>query len=59
MQKLALAETYKRYELFMTPELKSVAKIEAELIKEARHYFEENGFTEVLTPHITKATGSC
>jgi len=59
MQKLALTETYKRYELFMTPELKSVAKIEAELIKEARHYFEENGFTEVLTPHITKATGSC
>ena len=59
MEKLTLVETDKRYELFITPELKAVAKIEAELIKGARHYFEENGFTEVLTPHITKATGSC
>jgi asparaginyl-tRNA synthetase len=59
MQKLALIETDKRYELFMTSELKAVAKIEAELMKGARHYFEENEFTEVLTPHITKATGSC
>jgi len=59
MKNLRLAETDKRYELFMTPELKAVAKIEAELIKTARHYFEENEFTEVLTPHITRATGSC
>jgi asparaginyl-tRNA synthetase len=59
MKKMALINTEKRYELFITPELKAVAKIEAELIKGARHYFEENGFTEVLTPHITRATGSC
>ena len=43
----------------MEPELKAVAKIESELIKQARYYFEENGFMEVITPHITKATGSC
>ena len=59
MQKVALAETDKRYEIFMTQELKALAKIEAELIKGARHYFENNGFTEDLTPHITRATGSC
>jgi len=57
MQKLKI--TNNRYELFMEPELKAVAKIESELIKQARYYFEENGFMEVITPHITKATGSC
>ena len=57
MQKLK--NTNNRYELFMEPELKAVASIESELIKQARRYFEKNGFMEVITPHITKATGSC
>jgi len=37
----------------------AVVKIEAELLKGARAYFEANGFTEVVVPHITRATGSC
>jgi len=59
MRELGLANTKKRYELFSTLELQSVAMIEAELLKQARNYFELNGFTEVITPHITRATGSC
>jgi len=37
----------------------SVIRIEAELLKGARAYFDANGFTEVVVPHITRATGSC
>ncbi len=29
------------------------------MLSGARKYFEENGFNEVLVPHITKATGAC
>ena len=39
--------------------LASVVAIEAELIKGARNYFERSGFTEVVVPHLTKATGAC
>jgi len=37
----------------------NVAKIEAQLLKAARQYFDKNGFTEVVVPHITRATGAC
>ncbi|MBU0530722.1 MAG: hypothetical protein KKC05_03535, partial [Nanoarchaeota archaeon] len=37
----------------------AVIKIEAELLRGARAYFDANGFTEVVVPHITRATGSC
>ncbi|MCD6367866.1 MAG: hypothetical protein J7L45_02150 [Candidatus Aenigmarchaeota archaeon] len=33
--------------------------VNAALLRGARKYFEENGYTEILPPHITKATGSC
>jgi asparaginyl-tRNA synthetase len=39
--------------------LACVAKIEASLLEGARKYFKENDFTEMVTPHVTKATGSC
>lgn len=39
--------------------LAAVVSVEAELIRGARKYFEENGFTEVVVPHLTKATGAC
>lgn len=41
------------------PALAPVVSIEAELVRGARRYFEEQGFTEVIVPHITKATGAC
>ncbi|MCD6562424.1 MAG: hypothetical protein J7K23_00730 [Thermoproteales archaeon] len=34
-------------------------KIEATVLKGLRHYFERNGYIEVVAPHITKATGAC
>jgi len=37
----------------------AIIKIEAELLKGARAYLDTNGFTEVVVPHITRATGSC
>lgn len=36
-----------------------MARIESSLLSGARKYFEDNGFNEVLVPHITKATGAC
>lgn len=41
------------------PAMASVVAIEAELIKGARKYLEEKNFTEVVVPHITRATGAC
>ncbi len=54
-----LVQTKKRESLLNSEEVRAIAKVEAELIKGARKYFEEHGFTEVVVPHITKATGSC
>ena len=54
-----LKQTKTRHELLSTVELQSIAKIEASLLKGARGYFEDNGFVEVVVPHITKATGAC
>jgi len=42
-----------------TPELHAVAKVESSLVKGARKYFDSQGFTEVIVPHLTKATGAC
>jgi asparaginyl-tRNA synthetase len=39
--------------------LGALAKIEAELMKGAREYFEREDFIEIFVPHITRATGSC
>jgi asparaginyl-tRNA synthetase len=34
-------------------------KLRSQLLKAARDWFAENGFTEIQVPHITGATGSC
>lgn len=40
-------------------DLERVVKVESAVLKGFRHFFEENGFTEIVVPHITKATGAC
>jgi asparaginyl-tRNA synthetase len=54
-----IIKTQKRYSLFSTPELQAIARIEASLLRGARKYFDAHDFTEVVVPHITKATGAC
>jgi asparaginyl-tRNA synthetase len=54
-----LKQTERRYELFTTKEMQAVAKIEASLLKGAREYFDDNGFVEIVVPHLTRATGAC
>lgn len=54
-----LKTTQNRTELLSTAALHYVVKIESSLLKGARKYFEENGFVEVVVPHLTKATGAC
>jgi len=54
-----LATTTNRFELFATPEMQAVARIEASLMRGAREYFDANDFTEIIVPHLTKATGAC
>ncbi len=54
-----LKQTEKRYELFASREMQAVAKIEASLLRGARKYFDDNDFTEIIVPHITRATGAC
>ena len=54
-----LKEVRNRYELFKTPELQNLARIESSLLKGARKYFDDKGFIEVIVPHITRATGAC
>ncbi|HII71833.1 TPA: hypothetical protein HA265_03705 [Candidatus Woesearchaeota archaeon] len=39
--------------------LAAIARVESALVRGARRYFEERGFTEVTVPHITRATGAC
>ena len=51
--------TQNRYKLFRTKELKKVAETEATLLKNARDWLSENGYTEVVVPHIVSAAGSC
>jgi asparaginyl-tRNA synthetase len=54
-----LATTANRFELYATPEMHAVARIEASLLRGAREYFDANNFTEVIVPHLTRATGAC
>lgn len=56
MQELIQMEKYK---VLNNEKLHAVVAIESELIKSARNYFDTQGFTEVVVPHLTKATGSC
>ena len=48
-----------RHRAFKNPRLQATARVEASLLSGARRYFEANGFTEIVVPHITKATGAC
>ncbi|MBI4020444.1 MAG: hypothetical protein HY367_03865 [Candidatus Aenigmarchaeota archaeon] len=54
-----LANTSERHKALSLPEIHAITKIEGELLKGARRYFEGNGFWEVVVPHITRATGAC
>src|SRR3989338_3618458 len=46
-------------EQLKSDERASVVAIEAEMLRAARHYFDNFGFTEVVVPHLTRATGAC
>jgi asparaginyl-tRNA synthetase len=37
----------------------AVARIQGALLEGARQYFDQQGWTEVPTPHLTRATGAC
>ena len=50
-------ETNERYKLLK--ELTEVAKVESALLCGARKFFEKNEYTEIVVPHLTRATGSC
>lgn len=54
-----IKQTNNRPEVLTTEEVAAVAKIESVAIGAAREYFKENGFTEVVVPHITRVTGAC
>jgi asparaginyl-tRNA synthetase len=54
-----LKKTFDRFRAFKNPSLQAIARVEASLLSGARKYFESNGFTEVVIPHITRATGAC
>jgi asparaginyl-tRNA synthetase len=54
-----LKDTANRHKLLPTQAMHAIVKVESSLLRGARKYFEENNFTEVAVPHITKATGSC
>jgi len=56
---MSLKQTNDRYKLFENPELKKTALVEAALLRGARKWLDENHYTEVIVPHIVKATGSC
>lgn len=44
---------------FKPEEIKALVTIESSILNAARNYLIEDGFTEVVVPHITKATGAC
>ena len=54
-----MTKTFNRFRSFQNPRLQAIARIEATLLSGARRYFETAGFTEVVVPHITRATGAC
>ncbi|MFH1072619.1 MAG: amino acid--tRNA ligase-related protein, partial [Nanoarchaeota archaeon] len=47
------------YERVKDPRVLAVARIEGALLKGARDYFADQGFTEMVVPHLTLATGAC
>ncbi len=55
----ALKQTDNRPAVLTSDEITAITRIEAAALRAARHYFEDNGFTEVTVPHITKVTGAC
>ncbi len=54
-----LKQTDHRCALFSTREMQALARIEASLLRGARKYFDANDFTEIVVPHLTRATGAC
>ena len=54
-----LFSTKDRWRLLPTREMRIVALTEAMLLKGARDYLVNNGFIEIISPHVTKATGAC
>jgi len=54
-----LKSTNNRHRLLPTPELHAIVRIESSLLKGAREYFDKQGFSEIVVPHMTKATGAC
>lgn len=48
-----------RHHIMDARELALVALIEGKLVEGATEYFMKNNFVNILTPHITRATGSC
>lgn len=56
---LSLKHTNDRYRLFKSEKLQRVGKVEAALLRGARNWLDENGYTEIQVPHIVNATGSC
>ncbi len=55
----ALKQTDNRCAVLTSKEIAAITKIEATALRAARRYFEENEFTEVTVPHITRVTGAC
>jgi asparaginyl-tRNA synthetase len=54
-----LKQTQERYKLFGMEKLKTVARVEATLLKGARKWLDDHGYVEVIVPHLVNATGSC
>jgi asparaginyl-tRNA synthetase len=54
-----LKNTKDRHKLLPTQAMHAIVKLESSLLKGARKYFEEHNFIEVVSPHLTKATGAC
>ncbi|MDH5779235.1 MAG: hypothetical protein OEZ29_01415 [Candidatus Bathyarchaeota archaeon] len=54
-----LTQTSDRYKVFTSDALKTVALVEASLLKGARKYLNDNQYLEVVVPHVVSASGSC
>jgi len=54
-----LTQTADRYKVFPSVALKTVALVEASLLRGARKYLDDNGYLEVSVPHVVSASGSC
>ena len=54
-----LAQTDDRYKVFSSDALRTVALVEASLLRGARKYLDHYGYIEVVVPHIVSASGSC